>query len=82
MVIASNTHNSIDSARGGFSRGTYYEPFWNYTVHPRQPFTQATWTTGYATHYAPTLPHAGSYNGYSPRTLSSFYTTMTTYTGG
>ena len=80
-VIASNTHNCIDSAWQAFYLETYYGPYWSSTAHLRQPSTQNTWTTGYVTRYAPTPPNAGSNNTYLVQKPSYYFITTTIYTG-
>ena len=76
-----NTPNCIDSVLEASYLATCSEPSWTFTAHPRQPFTMATWTIGYAILNESTLHRAASYN--NSTALQQFYccTTTMAYTG-
>ena len=76
-----NTPNCIDSVLGASYLATCSAPSWTSTAPPRQPFTMATWTTGYETHNERTLHHDATYS--NSTMLQQFYscTTMMAYTG-
>jgi hypothetical protein len=76
-----NIPKCTDSALGASYLVTCSAPSWTSTAPPRQPFTMATWTTGYETHNERTLHHDATYS--NSIVLQQFYSCITTmaYTG-